>query len=126
MAFLSLLRLGACFDDVCCRLVSGCRVDLERQPGASRWRFECSTGALLQNVTRTGQGMSRVKEPGSDIVQRVMNEQVECGGEIYTRKQLFDELIAEGHPHKYVDAFVFGYLKTVHSTEDQADNRKRL
>lgn len=59
---------------------------------------------------------SRVKKTGSEIVQRVMNEQVECGGQVYTRKQLFDELIAEGHPHKYVDAFVFGYLKTVHPT----------
>ncbi len=67
----------------------------------------------------------RVRKTGSDIVQRLMNETVLCGGELYTRKQLFDELTAEGHPHQYVDAFVFGYLKTVHpsDTEHQIDGR---
>jgi hypothetical protein len=66
----------------------------------------------------------RVGKTGSDIVERLMNEQVECGGQIYTRKQLFDELIAEGHPGPYVDAFVFGYLKTVQPSDTEQGARE--
>jgi hypothetical protein len=52
-----------------------------------------------------------------------MNEQVECGGQLYTRGQLYAELIAKGHPYQYVDAFVFGYLKTVTSSEQIKEPR---
>jgi hypothetical protein len=54
----------------------------------------------------------------SGIVKRLMNEYVLCGGLLYTRQQLFNELLAEGNPKQYVDAFVFGYLKTVEVTPD--------
>ena len=50
------------------------------------------------------------------IVEQLMSEMVLCGGLLYTRKQLFDELLAEGFLQHYVDAFVFGYLKTVEVT----------
>lgn len=54
----------------------------------------------------------------SGIVNRLMNEYVLCGGLLFTRQQLFDELLAEGNPQPYVDAFVFGYLKTAEVTPD--------
>jgi hypothetical protein len=48
---------------------------------------------------------------GRDITNKLMNETVLCGGELYTRKQLYDGLIADGCPPHCVAAFVFGYLK---------------
>jgi len=58
------------------------------------------------------------QKPEQGIVERLMGEMVLCGGLLYTRKQLFDELLAEGFPYHYVDAFVFGYLKTVEVTPE--------
>ena len=60
----------------------------------------------------------KTKKRERGIVERLMSEMVLCGGLLYTRKQLFDELLAEGFPHRYVDAFVFGYLKAVEVTPD--------
>jgi hypothetical protein len=57
-----------------------------------------------------------MKKQEREAVSRLMNEYVLCGGLLYTRKQLFDELLAEGHPERYVDAFVFGYLQRVEVT----------
>ena len=56
------------------------------------------------------------KKTKRGIVEQLMSEMVLCGGLLYTRKQLFDELLAEGFPHRSVDAFVFGYLKAVEVT----------
>jgi hypothetical protein len=55
----------------------------------------------------------KIRKPERGIVERLFSEYVLCGGILYTRKQLFDELLAEGFPHRQVDAFAFGYLKTV-------------
>lgn len=55
----------------------------------------------------------KIRKPERGIVERLFSEHVLCGGILYTRKQLFDELLAEGFPRRRADAFAFGYLKTV-------------
>jgi hypothetical protein len=55
----------------------------------------------------------KVRKPERGIVERLFSEHVLCGGQLYTRKQLFDELLAEGFPRRQADAFAFGYLKAV-------------
>jgi hypothetical protein len=55
----------------------------------------------------------KIRKPARGIVERLFSEQVLCGGKLYTRKQLFDELLGEGFPRRQADAFAFGYLKTV-------------
>lgn len=55
---------------------------------------------------------------GRGIVERLFNEHVLCGGLLYTRKQIFDELLMEGFPHHQADAFAFGYLQTVEVTPE--------
>lgn len=37
----------------------------------------------------------------------VLNEKLLCGGEWISRKQLYDELCAEGNPPRLVDWFLF-------------------
>ena len=60
------------------------------------------------------------KQLASDVV---LNELLWCGGELKTRKQLFDELIAEGHDRRYVDYYLFclaNHQPTSEQREEQA------
>lgn len=55
----------------------------------------------------------RIRKPERGIVDQFLSEHVLCGGILYTRKQLYDELLAEGLPRRLADALAFGYLKRV-------------
>lgn len=50
------------------------------------------------------------------IKEQLLSEVVLCGGLLYTRKQLYKDLLADGLPRKQVDAFVFGYLRQIFPT----------
>lgn len=59
-----------------------------------------------------------VRKPVRGGVPQLFSEHVLCGGLLYSRKQLFDELLAEGFPSRQADALAFGYLVTVEVTPE--------
>ena len=54
-------------------------------------------------------------------IDAVLNETLLCGGEWKTRREIYEELIAEGFERRYVDFYVFSLAN--HQPEKQAEEK---